>query len=419
MKTSPFRIVFPLACASLCFSPTPSPAQAAGGQLQPQRSAASPGVWSAPPAGQAQQSAFQSACGNQPMCYDAADFAVAIVDFRMSTLRGSKVIDATLRFVNKTSQPLILGYVDNSAVALDDQGNRYGTYYNTGLAGIGIVNGANGDPKFVLQPGGAGDARFELFWRPGPQDPIGSTLELNMNIREINTLVGGQHTLGSEVPLRFQGLTNGMTGAGLAASTASGTAVPGAAGTAAVGVAPSGGANAMMAGASTLPPCNANGSQGGALNSVVGTANSVGGQTGADATSNAAAAITSLKSMFKRKKAAQPAAANAPAGPCAPAGTVTAPAATAQPTTIAQQATMSTSPVPNAARTQNVSQPTATAPTAVKSAPVASTGTATHAAKPAAPATTRTQNSASNKQPAAAKKKPAPAANQQKTDISH
>src|SRR5262249_34559094 len=169
-------------------------------------------------------------CGNQPMCYDAPNFAVAVVDFRMSTASGYKLMDATLRFVNKTNQPLILGYLDGSAVALDDQGNRYVPYGNRGLAGIGVVDGATADPKFVLQPGGAGDARWEMLWRPGPQDPIGSAFDLSLTIREVTTLVGGQHALGGEIPLRFQGLANGMTGSAASAGAApigtAGVAVP-------------------------------------------------------------------------------------------------------------------------------------------------------------------------------------------------
>src|SRR5215468_10907354 len=192
--------------------------------------AVSPSVWAAPAQPQAAQAspAFQSACGSQPMCYDAPDFAVAVVDFRMSMASGYKLMDATLRFVNKTSQPLILGYLDGSAVALDDQGNRYAPYGNRGLAGIGLVNGNSADAKFVLQPGGAGDARWELLWRPGPQDPIGSAFDLSITIREVNTLVGGQHALGGEIPLRFQGLANGATGSGVAAGTAGAAGVAGA-----------------------------------------------------------------------------------------------------------------------------------------------------------------------------------------------
>ncbi|HEV2214530.1 MAG TPA: hypothetical protein VGR64_04510, partial [Terracidiphilus sp.] len=232
------------------------------------------------------------------MCYDAQDFAVAVVDFRMSISNGYKLMDATLRFVNKTNQPLILGYLDGSAMALDDQGNRYAPYGNRGLAGIGVVNGNSGDAKFVLQPGGAGDARWELLWRPGPQDPVGSTFALDMTIRELNTLVGGAHTLGAEVPLRFQSLANGMTGAAGAAGVAG---APGA-----VGVA---GASPMMAtgGSTGLPPCGPAGTMG-AVNTVAGTAGSVGGQqasgaatTATNTANGAAAALSNLKSIFGKK----------------------------------------------------------------------------------------------------------------------
>ncbi len=324
------------------------------GQGAAQQPAVSPSVWAAPPAPQAQpSSAFQSACGNQPLCYDTPDFAVAVVDFRMSLNRGAKVMDATLRFVNKTNQPLVLGYIDNSAVGLDDQGNRYGTYYNTGLAGMGIVAGNNIDPKFTLQPGGAGDARFELMWRPGAQDPIGSIFELGMTIREVNTLPGGQHTLGGEYPLRFQGLANGVTGAS-GASAVAGAATPGS------GVA---GASEVLANGQAAVPCAPSGSAAGTLTTVAGTTNSLGGQRTANATStatntagNALAQFSSLKSMFGKKKAA----ASAPTAnvgdttPCLPVatgastavatGTSTTPAAQssavgATPTTTATPAT--------------------------------------------------------------------------------
>src|SRR5215469_12273699 len=93
-------------------------------------------------------------CGNQPLCYDAPDFSATVTNFRLTNNAGAKQIDATLRFTNKTGQPLILGYVDGTAVAADDQGNRYGTYHNSGLSGIGLISGNSGDPKFVVQPGG-------------------------------------------------------------------------------------------------------------------------------------------------------------------------------------------------------------------------------------------------------------------------
>src|SRR5262249_55350293 len=323
MKSS-LRVVSFLFLAAVCAA-----TMAAQASVQSQQGAAQ-NPWAAPPTVGA-VSTTPSACGNQPLCSDTPDFAVAVVDFRMSLTNGMKVMDATLRFVNKSDQPLILGYVDGSAIALDDQGNRYGTYYNKGLAGIGLVVGNSMDPKFTIQPGGAGDARFELYWRPGAQDPIGSTFEFDATIREINTLVGGPHTLGGEFPLRFQGLANGMSGAAP-------SAVPGATGN---------GASPMLAGsASGMPVCGTGVSASNAINAINGAAGSVSGQTANAANtatnnaSNVVSQLSSLKSIFGKKNAAAPAANAAGAAPCVPApanltmpvtaGTSTAPAVAGQ-----------------------------------------------------------------------------------------
>ena len=362
-----------------------------------QQPAVSPSLWAAPAQPQAAQanSAFQSACGNQPMCYDAPDFAVAVVDFRMSLSSGYKLMDATLRFVNKTNQPLILGYLDGSAVALDDQGNRYAPYGNRGLAGIGLVNGNSADAKFILQPGGAGDARWELLWRPGSQDPIGSAFDLSMTIREVNTLVGGQHALGGEIPLRFQGLSNGVTGAA-AAGAAPVAGTPGAAGMA--------GASPMMAGTTTgLPACGPSGSATGTVNAIAGTANSLGGQQTANATNtaantagNAVGQIASLKSIFGKKNAAAPATNVSGAANCIPAttstampvaaGTSTAPATAGQ---VVNAAPAANAPA-SAAAAKNAKPPASAAaagttvpPTAAKAVATATTPAANPAAKPA------------------------------------
>lgn len=380
-----------------------------GAPSAPQQPAISPSVWTTPPATQAQANpAFQSACGNQPLCYDTPNFAAAVVDFRMSMNRGAKVMDATVRFVNKSNQPLILGYVDNSAVGLDDQGNRYGTYYNTGLAGIGIVSGNNADPKFTLQPGGAGDARFELMWRPGAQDPIGSTFEVGLTIREVNTLPGGQHTLGGEYPLRFQGLVNGVTGSSVAAT---GTPTAGA-----------GGASQMLAtGGTAAVPCTPGGSAATTMTNLAGAASSVGGQRTANATStatntasNAMAQFAGLKSLFGKKNAAAPApTANLGGGtPCVPtatgatsavaAGASAVPAAAsptvgAAPTATAAAATGTAAQVKSSAATPTASGRAAM--TAARGSSVASAPRATTA--PPKPSAARPANIANSVVPAA------------------
>ena len=392
----------------------------AGFAQAPQQQAVSPSVWAAPAQPQAAQanSAFQSACGNQPMCYDAPDFAVAVVDFRMSMASGFKLMDATLRFVNKTNQPLILGYLDGSAVALDDQGNRYAPYGNRGLAGIGLVNGNSADPKFVLQPGGAGDARWELLWRPGAQDPIGSAFDLSMTIREVNTLVGGQHALGGEIPLRFQGLANGIVGPGVAPP----------AGTA--GVAGVAGASPMLAGGTSgLPACGPSGNAAGTMNAIAGAANSVGGQQTANATNtatntagNAMSQLAGLKSIFGKKNAAAPAT-SASGANCIPAatanampaaiGTSTAPAAAGQVVTTAPAAVApgaAGKPAANARVTNAVATRGVVPVTAVKATVPATTAAAPNAAaaKPAVNATApNTVTKAAAVNPAAPNAKPA------------
>ena len=55
-----------------------------------------------------------TACGAQPYCYDTPHFTATVTNFRNSTVNGYKLIDTSIRFLNKTNQPLVLGYVSAS-----------------------------------------------------------------------------------------------------------------------------------------------------------------------------------------------------------------------------------------------------------------------------------------------------------------
>lgn len=176
---------------------TAAPSTAAAPASAP-TAAASPAP-AAPPAA--------SVCGDQKFCYETGDFAATITNFRTSVVSYYRLIDATIRFQNKTDKPLILGYANASGIAVDERGNRYGVGGPNGFRGIGLVNGANFDPRFVIAPASSSDARFELTWAPGPA-LVGTTFELDMTVNKINTVEGGQHTLGGEFPLTFRGLTN-------------------------------------------------------------------------------------------------------------------------------------------------------------------------------------------------------------------
>src|SRR6478672_7421506 len=158
-------------------------------------------------------------CGTTPNCAESNDFAAMITNFRTSELRGYKMLDVVVRFRNKTANPLVLGYLQNSGTALDEKGNRYSVFGGNGVRGIGQVAGNSFDPKFTLPPGGIGDAQFELMWYPG-QQIYGFTFMLDLTVDEINSYEGNQHSLGGEFPLHFEGLTNGVaSGAALAAGT--------------------------------------------------------------------------------------------------------------------------------------------------------------------------------------------------------
>jgi hypothetical protein len=262
------------------------------------------GVFGVTTAGQAQTAApvassvQNSFCSNQSVCYETADFAATITDFRTSTQGYYKIIDIIVRFQNKTNHPLILGYVAGSGAAMDDRGNRYAVGGGNAFRGIGQVYGNNFDPKFNLPTGGFGDAQFELLWSPG-QQVYGLTFEFNLTVDEINTVEGNQHTLGGEFPLHYRGLANGVSGA-----------APGQVTT----FSPQG--QGVASSIQGFPPC------GPTATTLAGATNSAGGQIPAGANtavSNATAAISSFGSLFGKKKAAAPSAASIV--PCAPAAT--------------------------------------------------------------------------------------------------
>jgi hypothetical protein len=295
-----------------------------------------------------------SACGNTAFCTETNDFAAVITNFRTSDFRGYKMIDIVMHFVNKTPKSLVLGYVQNSGTIIDDKGNRYVVWGANGVRGIGQVYGGSFDPKFTLEGGGSGDAQFELAWYPG-QQIYGFNFALDLAIDEINSYEGGQHSLGGEFPLHFQGLTNGISSGGQVAVAGGGA-----------GGASGGGGGGGGGGAAGGQPCN----NGGAAGTATAVANATGSQAvqgaaaqGASTVAQATTAVQSLASIFSKKKsqpnkpAAKPcdsasgtvtqSAAGSVASPTAPAGGASAAQANPAPTTATgKPATTATSAKP-------------------------------------------------------------------------
>src|SRR6266478_5024791 len=156
-----------------------------------------------------QQPNNTGACGGQPLCVETSDFNATVTSFRTSTGGTSRIINVSVRFQNRTAQPLVLGYVANSGITTDELGNRYIVYGGNAYRGIGLVYGNTFDPRLTLRPAGSGDAQFEMHL-PATSQNVGQTFTVDLTIDEINT-TGNQPALGGEFPLHFEGLANGVS----------------------------------------------------------------------------------------------------------------------------------------------------------------------------------------------------------------
>jgi hypothetical protein len=167
-----------------------------------------------------------SSCATTQWCSETSTFVTQVTDFRTSIKGTQRAVTATLRLQNRTDRPLTLTYASGSGVVIDDQGNRYGVddFRNANaVRAIGIINRHTFDPKFTLQPGESGDARFEFTWYPG-KSIVGTIFQMELTVREIDSLAGGQQKPGREHALQFQQLTDKLGGTRPTAVAASTTA---------------------------------------------------------------------------------------------------------------------------------------------------------------------------------------------------
>lgn len=174
--------------------------------------------------------AATAACSDAAPCVQTASFNAQVTDFRTSISRSYRVVDATVHIENRSDHPLSLVYVSGSGMVIDDQGNRYAIddFRNANaVRAIGIINRSTFDPKFRLQPGEGSDARFEFAFNPG-NAIVGTVFRMELTLREIDSLAGGQQKPGREHVLQFRSLSN-QPGGMQAAAAAPASAVAGAA----------------------------------------------------------------------------------------------------------------------------------------------------------------------------------------------
>ena len=147
-------------------------------------------------------------CADRPTCAEVTSFVATVGDFRVSTQGRTRLLTFTVRFRNKTDHVLRLAYVRGSAVAIDDQGNRYVVTGPQSVRAIGEITDNAFDPKFALAPGETSDARFELAWAPERGGQLfGTRFEGDVTVREIDpAAAAGQYRAGREHALHFRAL---------------------------------------------------------------------------------------------------------------------------------------------------------------------------------------------------------------------
>jgi hypothetical protein len=142
------------------------------------------------------------ACRPEVACAEVHSFTATVSSLRMSRQDGSPLLTLTVRFRNRTDQPLTLGYVTASGVIMDEHGNRYTVGGPNAVRGIGEIRSSGFDPKFTLAAQASSDARFELLWNGVDSTPVGTTFDIDLAVREF-VPVGDQFRLGQEHALHY------------------------------------------------------------------------------------------------------------------------------------------------------------------------------------------------------------------------
>jgi hypothetical protein len=142
-------------------------------------------------------------CGAKPKCYGTPSFTAEITGLTASqpTALTLHMLQAKVRFTNISSQPLILGYLADSTLIVDNFGGRYTLgqpAYGDGVKGIGVVKREEADTSFVVRPGATADATFTVSRRRNADrsDPMGKTFDFEVAVAELEILPSQQiHTV--------------------------------------------------------------------------------------------------------------------------------------------------------------------------------------------------------------------------------
>lgn len=178
-------------------------------------------------------------CEGVQYCAESTDLAMLVTNVRASRSGNSpeRFVTVIASFRNKSTRPLVLGFDKRSAVVVDDAGNRYWMNVARGMPDVSA--GQQVDTSFVVQPGEAGEARFEFLWQGS--GIAGTVYDFDLAVRELVLLPSNQVRFGRDYALSVNGLRHGSaaasatgspprmpSGTGASPAAANGAGAPGA-----------------------------------------------------------------------------------------------------------------------------------------------------------------------------------------------
>jgi hypothetical protein len=165
---------------------------------------------------------IQDGCAGLSHCYSSGPFVATISHISASSVGNFKdhVLSLDVKFRNLSNQPIILAYASGTSTALDNLGNSYswghaGTH-DLSARGIGLTTGSSADPSFVLQPGEARNATFQVIrYRPGNAQ-LGTSYTYSVSVQQLEILPSKQIRTAREYSMNFTDLNpNNMPSQGI------------------------------------------------------------------------------------------------------------------------------------------------------------------------------------------------------------
>jgi len=158
-------------------------------------------------------------CAGRAHCYQSGPLAAEVSSIMPNNAVAPQdhAVRVSVTFHNTSNQPIALAYKAGSSQLQDNHGTAY-TWgrpgsHDASAAGIGVSEGRNVNPNFVLRPGESRSASFEVSsFDRGTKAP-GTSFNYAMVVQQFQVMPNGQMQAVRELPLSFPGLTTGAANA--------------------------------------------------------------------------------------------------------------------------------------------------------------------------------------------------------------